>query len=166
MLRRSISTAWAAIAIVLVSTDCGDSTSVHPTVGAHYELSSYDSELPHTWRRIVSVGGSSFSCDDQITGGRLLFGSGTSVTEIIEDHLVCNDGTDAPSADTASGHYTQTGTHLDLLLTQGRLTREGLPPLEQSADLAGDVLTVNRTTSNSTVFTQTDFTVQVFTLVR
>ena len=161
---RAIS-ACTAVTLLLASTACSDSTSAHPTLGAHYELSSYDSELPHTWRRIVSTG--TFSCDDQITGGRLLFGSGSNVTEIIEDHLVCNDGTNTPSADTATGHYSQTGAHVDLQLTQGRLRTDGLAPLTQSADLAGDVLTINQTTINQPAgFTQHDFTVVAFTLVR
>jgi hypothetical protein len=154
----------AASAVTLTTAGCGDSSSPTRGLGARYELTSYDDQpLPYTWRRIVAVSGP-YACDDQITGGRLLFGTSHSVTEVFDRTLVCNDGS-APviSGDTAAGQYTEAGDQLDLVL-QGALTAQARSTYEVSAMLDGDVIRVQKTVSNTQLDGVTDVGVKVFTL--
>lgn len=145
---------------------CKDSVSPTPALGAHYELTSIENRLlPYTWRRIVSSDGI-FACDDQITGGRLIFGAGHTATEILDRALKCNDGSPpAVSGDTAVGQYTQSGTQLTIVL-QGFLSLEAGSPYETSATVSGDEIQVEKTLSHSAIGTVTDFGSRVFTLVR
>ena len=163
-LRRS---AMALAAVTLFAAGaCGDSASASITLGARYELTSYDSKLPYTWRAIVTSDGS-FRCDDKIVSGRLLFGSGASVTEIIEDQLFCSDGTISPlSADTATGQYTRSGSSLSLRL-QGSLRPQAGAPYDQTAEVAGVEVRILKTISRTAggAGTLTSPIVQVFTLV-
>ena len=156
----------ASSAFTSAIVGCGDSSSPIPRLGARYELTSYDDQpLPYTWRRILAVPGT-YACDDQITGGRLLFGSSNTVTTVFDRALVCNDGS-APviSGDTATGQYTQAGDHLDLIL-QGTLTAEAAGPYEVSATLDRNVIRVEKTVQNGPLGGLTDIGVKVFTLAR
>jgi hypothetical protein len=158
--------AMARAAVMLLGANaCRDSTSAPPTLGARYELTSYDSKLPYPWRAIVTAD-ASFRCDDKIVGGSLLFASGTSVTEIIEDQLFCSDGTISPlSADTATGQYTRSGNSLSLHL-QGTLRLQAASPYDQTAELAGSQVRILTTVSRTPGGTQISPIVQVFTLVQ
>ena len=119
--------------------------------------------MPYTWRRILAVPGT-YDCEDEITGGRLLFGGSHSVTEAFDRALVCNDGSARViSGDTATGQYTQAGDQLDLVL-QGTLTGEAAGPYEVSATLDGDVIRVEKTVQHGVEGGLTDIGVKVFTL--
>ena len=159
-------TSLAIVCLTACVAGCTDAASPASTLGTHYELTSIENRLlPYTWRRIVSSDGI-FACDDQITGGRLLFGAGHTATEILDRTLKCNDGSPpVVSGDTAAGQYTQSGTQLTIVL-QGFLTLEAGSPYETSATVSGDEIHVEKTVSHNAIGTITDFGSRVFTLAR
>ena len=153
--------------LTVAAAACRDSTALD-TLGTQYELTSYaGATLPYTWRVIstVRLDGTSQNCNDEITGGSLLFGDDGGVTVLVERDVICDGQPDLRSFDSALGSYSVSGSRHDITLEGSLADLPGTGPYAVSAQIAGDLILVSQTVSHTPGGAVTDRTPKTFRLV-